>query len=189
MEQSLDLFSSVSLQEANTLPSDSVMGVLVLSLGQEILYANAHARRLIEDLEHTDHDTGSPSTTKLLPSTLAQLCHDLVVQLGPPSCNAFWPSIQIQRQLVGKSFPILARGLGIPELGEQLRGKLMVMLEAVARRPSLPSLTTPHTSLTSREMSVVDGIAAGLTNKQIGAHLNLSEGTVKEYGFFSFPSG
>jgi len=161
--------------------SDTVLGVLILSLGKDIVYINAPAHRFVEDLRQHDHDRDVCSPPRL-PIPLVSLCDDLITQLGPPSQLAHWPTIQVQRRLMGKTGPILTRGLGLPDFTHPEQGKLILMLEqaassAVATRPATPSPGL----LTSREQSVVQGMAAGLTNKQIGERLNLTEGTVKEY--------
>lgn len=40
---------------------------------------------------------------------------------------------------------------------------------------------TSRVSLTPQELNVVRGVVAGLSNKRIGAHLRITEGTVKAY--------
>jgi DNA-binding CsgD family transcriptional regulator len=172
--------SSFSVHEPPLRVSESELGVLILSLGHALVYVNAHAHRLIEDLTNPDQEDGL-SAHFSLPAPLVQLCHDLTAHLGLPSHPPRWPNLQLQRCLVGKTLSIVARGLGLSDVADPLQSKLMVTLEAVPTLPAARVSSFPQTVLTSREQSVVDGMAAGLTNKEIGARLNVSEGTVKEY--------
>lgn len=155
---------------------------MMFSLRQEMLYANDQAHRLIKDIEEIDRTDTRPSITTL-PATLMSLCHDLITHLGPHSCHARWPGLQIERRLVAKTATILARGMGLPNLRKPLHSRLLLLLEAVTDGSSASPVPAedPHPALTDREMSVMRGVAAGLTNRQIGEGLRLREGTVKEY--------
>lgn len=170
----------MALRLLSSLVSDTALGVLVLSLGKEILYLNAPAHRFMEDLRDGDPKQ-TPSARTNLPTPLARICDDLMERLGPPSESSHWPTIQVQRCLMGTTAAVLTRGVGLPDVLDPNQGKLIVMMEQIAVQSMAPPTSPLQAALTSREQSVVDGMAAGLTNKEIGARLNLREGTVKEY--------
>jgi len=54
-------------------------------------------------------------------------------------------------------------------------------LKEFAARASKHSETTPVDDLTEREKEVLQLLAAGLTNKEIGAKLDIAENTVKNH--------
>lgn len=108
------------------------------------------------------------------------------------------------RELVASSFRAGARGIFCFAVGdfrmlckclhavhkgqvwassEQLR----MLLESVGQTPSLRMTSaTGRELLSPRENQVVALVAEGLSNRQIAAHLNLAENTVKKYMFRIF---
>lgn len=56
-----------------------------------------------------------------------------------------------------------------------------LLTEMAQGRQPAPSAATPLDELTEREREVLEGVAAGLSNKEIGRRLHLSEKTVKHY--------
>ncbi|MFP3855015.1 MAG: LuxR C-terminal-related transcriptional regulator, partial [Anaerolineales bacterium] len=61
---------------------------------------------------------------------------------------------------------------------EQVQGLLEIFEAEMALSPARPPLTEP---LTDRELEVLELMAAGLTNKEIGEQLVISPGTVKKH--------
>jgi two-component system, NarL family, nitrate/nitrite response regulator NarL len=59
-------------------------------------------------------------------------------------------------------------------------------LTALAASKQIVQAPVPQTNLTQREEGVVRLVAAGLTNRDISRHLNLSENTVRNYLFRIF---
>jgi DNA-binding NarL/FixJ family response regulator len=56
-----------------------------------------------------------------------------------------------------------------------------LLTEMAQGRQSAPSAVNPLDELTEREREVLEGVAEGLSNKEVGQRLHLSEKTVKHY--------
>jgi non-specific serine/threonine protein kinase len=90
-------------------------------------------------------------------------------------------SIPLVETLVAESADIARRELGAARFAAtELAGRGMSAAEAIAlaREASVPGPVTSTSPLTVREKQVAELVARGLTNRQIAAHLSLSERTV-----------
>lgn len=56
-----------------------------------------------------------------------------------------------------------------------------LLAEMTGSAPAGPSATNPLDELSERERQILEGVAAGLSNKEIGHQLSLTEKTVKHY--------
>lgn len=72
---------------------------------------------------------------------------------------------------------VLSGGLYIPQ--QVMRGGLSIARSEVRQHHDRRRLHTNEYGLTSRQMDVLGHLAAGLSNKQIAAVMNLAEGTIK----------
>ncbi len=88
----------------------------------------------------------------------------------------------------------LVKGLSGPQLVAALHQAVAgdMPLSSVVRRelvstvvaestPAQPARSSTNRQLTDREVELVNWIAHGLTNRQVAARMNLSEGSVKQY--------
>lgn len=62
-----------------------------------------------------------------------------------------------------------------------LVGRLLAELRKTARRPRSSCDTAPEPALSQRELEILRLVATGLSNKEIGARLSITEGTVKNH--------
>ena len=87
----------------------------------------------------------------------------------------------------------ILKGVSAPELIRILRavcaGEVYVspslatslLLEMTGALPGSRTPTSPLSELTDREREILEGVAIGLSNKEIGLRLHLSEKTIKHY--------
>ncbi|MBW3084826.1 Transcriptional regulatory protein LiaR [Austwickia sp. TVS 96-490-7B] len=62
-----------------------------------------------------------------------------------------------------------------------LVGRLLVELREGGRSPHAPAVAATDPGLSHRELEIMRLVADGLTNKEIGARLSITEGTVKNH--------
>jgi DNA-binding NarL/FixJ family response regulator len=76
---------------------------------------------------------------------------------------------------------VRAAAQGSSVLEPSIAAKLMAGIDRHAARDTPPGATVLREPLSSRELSVLRLLADGCSNKEIGARLNITEGTVKNH--------
>ncbi|GEP07366.1 LuxR C-terminal-related transcriptional regulator [Methylobacterium oxalidis] len=98
---------------------------------------------------------------------------------------------QVCSAMQGGAWGYVLKGVGGPELVQSVRvihrgeryvtPALAARLFAKPRQPAPRAEQTPFSSLTGREDQILTLLAEGLSNKEIGGRLEISEKTVKHY--------
>ena len=108
---------------------------------------------------------------------------------GEPKATLLEPTLVRAAELLARADTSLARVLHDPELRKVTVGELADLAKAASNRsrrvhllplPSPPPSDAPR-SLSERELQVVRLLAEGISNKQIGLRLKLSDKTVKNH--------
>ncbi len=149
--------------------SRSSPGVLVLDRNHKLLYANQEALKLLNN-------------SREIPPEVQRLCEELKAQgqehasgAAPgDSCALLWregePPCSIRAFLIG------AHAKGRPAT------HIMVLVEKVTEQHSLNlKRAKSQYGLSDREIEVVALVAQGLSNKEIGSRLFISEHTIKDH--------
>ncbi|HQR15827.1 MAG TPA: LuxR C-terminal-related transcriptional regulator, partial [Nitrospira sp.] len=95
-----------------------------------------------------------------------------------------WEGLRHSRVTSSCSRPMLLRAFGIPAPGHDGDGQLLLLIEPAQTTSHALAPHSPPTSpiyLTPREESVTRFLLEGLTNKEIGNKLGISEHTVKDH--------
>lgn len=176
-------------------------GILILTADGHVQYMNHRSWDLIRIINRSS----SPVTRGLLPVEITDICRHVLAQtdlkrrippsvsrlatirhLKPVDCLSFDRLEQSAedkseiRQLIGGShYPVLLRGLKLPGQDKSDSPRILIIMETAARRETPIHLAKERFQLTEREHSVVQGLAKGWTNKEIGAELRITEPTVK----------
>lgn len=176
-------------------------GILILTGDGHVQYMNRRSWDLIRIINRSS----SSVTRGLLPLEITDICRCILTQtdlkrstplpvsrlgsirhLKPVDClslDRLEQSVADKseiRQLVGGSdYPVLLRGLKLPGQDESESTHILIIMETAARREPAIHLAKERFQLTEREHSVVQGLAKGWTNKEIGAELRITEPTVK----------
>lgn len=164
-------------------------GMLVLAPPVRVIHVNQAAWDLVQRMRGEDQgqDSGDPGTAEgLLPAPLRLLCLEVMKHLRDRPHAKDWERFESKR-LMGPSSgpPVLVRAFGIPDGGQVERSRVVLFLEEVGRRRETVRKDAKDSAerfqLTTRELSVVQCLAKGWTNKEVAAALGLALATVKEH--------
>lgn len=155
-------------------------GVLLLTFSRTPIYVTAQAYRLLEEIN--GQGTSHHHEDLVLPIDVLELCATLEARLLQPRQDNEPNQLAVERSIQCHSSTIMLRAFGLPPQDKLHGSQILILLERVdapsspvARRDSADYL------LTERQLSVVNGITRGLTNKQLAGELGISIHTVKEY--------
>ena len=149
-------------------------GILILTMAGQLQFMN---RRSWEFLRVLNESTSMRMSGSVLPAAVLDICRDLRDRRESDSSSKDCEQVEI-RHVIGGS--VLLRGVGLPG-GEGDHGRVLIMMETVARRESSTRHAKERFQLTEREHSVVQGLAKGWTNKEIATDLKIAEPTVKAH--------
>ncbi len=158
-------------------------GMLVFAPPMRLLHINHYASELIQDITHVKHGNGrSKREMGFLPRSLHQICTEIFAMLRDRTHAKDWERFEIKRVIRAPYQPILIRGYGVPDSGKREQSRVVLLLEPVGRRKEeFMEETRARFQFTEREQAVVQCLAKGWTNKEIGNALELALPTVKEH--------
>jgi DNA-binding CsgD family transcriptional regulator len=152
-------------------------GIVVCTRQLELLYANPAA--------YTAGARWFSSRESSVPLTMATspiwaVCRDLNTQLSTLGNDRTWNEIEVHRMLVVGPAVIKLRGLVLPQNGPT-EALLLILIELHAKGDHAPPQSCTSRMITERETSILRGLQAGMTNKEIAASMGVSVETVKEH--------
>ncbi len=158
-------------------------GMLVLAPPMRLLHINQYASELIQHITHVKHGNGrSKREMGFLPRSLHQICTEIFATLRDRTHAKDWERFEIKRVICAPHQPILIRGFGMSDSGKREHSRVVLLLEPVGRRKEeFMEETRARFQFTKREQAVVQCLAKGWTNKEIGDALELALPTVKEH--------
>ncbi len=158
-------------------------GMLVLAPPMRLLHINQHAWEIIRNIPHVDDGNAHVKHAKgLLPKCLQEICAEILESLQDRSHAKDWERFEVKRVVGSQQQPILIRGFGVPNLSGREHSRVVLLLEAIGcRKEELNEETRERFQFTEREQAIVQCLAKGWTNKEIGAALKLALPTVKEH--------
>jgi len=152
-------------------------GILMLSSSMQLLYSD---RRIWELFGKIKPQEGK-AQHGVLPPAVEGLCSEIIKLLQVRTEAKDWEYFRVKRVVGDPVQPILLSGVGIPE---QHGGKsrVLITIEALGRRQeAMIEQAKELFRLTTREVSVVQHLLKGWTNKEIASALTVTEQTIKEH--------
>ena len=152
-------------------------GILMLSSSMQLLYSD---RRIWELFGRIKTQEGK-AQHGVLPPAVEGLCTEIIKLLQVRTEAKDWEHFRVKRVVGDPVQPILLSGVGIPE---QHGGKsrVLITVEALGRRQeAIIEQAKELFRLTTREVSVVQHLLKGWTNKEIASALTVTEQTIKEH--------
>ena len=152
-------------------------GILMLSSSMQLLYSD---RRIWELFGKIKSHEGK-AQHGVLPPAVEGLCSEIIKIMQVRTEVKDWEQFRVKRVVGDPVQPILLSGVGIPE---QHGGKsrVLITIEALGRRQeAMIEQAKELFRLTTREVSVVQHLLKGWTNKEIASALTVTEQTIKEH--------
>ena len=152
-------------------------GILMLSSSRQLLYSD---RRIWELFGKIKTHEGK-AQHGVLPPAVEGLCSEIIKMMEVRTEVKDWEQFRVKRVVGDPVQPILLSGVGIPD---QHAGKsrVLITIEALGRRQeAIIEQAKELFRLTTREVSVVQHLLKGWTNKEIASALKVTEQTIKEH--------
>ena len=152
-------------------------GILILTSSIQLLYKDRRAWELCAEINNRESTANT-----VLPTQVAELCDEVAKLLQIWTDAKDWEQIRIKRVIGNPDRPILLCGLGIPDRHGLQQSRILVTMEEIGRRRgAVIEQVRDIFRLTEREVTVVQNLLKGWTNKEIAHELGVTEQTVKEH--------
>lgn len=153
-------------------------GFLILSSSLNLLYRDEQAWKLCGIINRSQE---GKSATGVLPQAVLQVCTQIAALLRSRNIQNT-EELQIKQVVADRRTEILILAAGLPDAKDPDRSEILVLLEEISR-PSAPLLRSAKKRFhfTDREVSVVQHLLKGMTNKEIANEMDVTEQTVKEH--------
>jgi DNA-binding CsgD family transcriptional regulator len=153
-------------------------GILILTSSTQLLYKDRRAWDLCAEINN-----GAGSAAQgVLPRAVVELCDQVNKLLQIWTDAKDWEQNRIKRVIGMPDRPILLSGLGLPDRHGVQQSRILITMEGFGRRQAaIIEQVKDVFRLTDREVTVVQNLLKGWTNKEIAAELGVTEQTVKEH--------
>jgi len=153
-------------------------GFLILSSSLNLLYRDDQAWKLCGLINRIQE---GKSASGVLPPSVLQVCTQIadVLRAGKGKNPN---ELQLKHVISDRQTEILILATGLPDANDADRSEILVLMEEISR-PSQPLLRSAKKrfTFTDREVSVVQHLLKGMTNKEIANEMDVTEQTVKEH--------
>jgi DNA-binding CsgD family transcriptional regulator len=152
-------------------------GILILSTSNQLLYKDRRAWEMCADI----NKSAGKAANGVLPTAIVELCGEINKLLQVWTDAKDWEQIRIKRVIGSPDRPLLLSGLGLPDR-HGLQSRILITMEEIGRRQgAILDQVKDLFRLTDREVTVVQNLLKGWTNKEIANELGVTEQTVKEH--------
>ena len=153
-------------------------GILILTSSSQLLYKDRRAWDLCAEI----NKGAGKAASGVLPTPVVELCEEVNKLLQIWTDAKDWEQIRIKRVIGSPDQPILLSGLGLPDRHGLQQSRILITMEAIGRRQgAVIEQIKEIFRLTDREVTVVQNLLKGWTNKEIANELGVTEQTVKEH--------
>jgi DNA-binding CsgD family transcriptional regulator len=154
-------------------------GILLLTSSMQLLYRD---RRTWELCGQINKAQNGKAANGVLPPAVAELCAEIMKTLQVRTEAKDWEHFRVKRIIGDPKRPVLLRGVGLPDRSGIQQSRILITMEEVGRRQEAVTEQAKELfHLTDREVSVVQNLLKGWTNKEIANELGVTEQTVKEH--------
>jgi DNA-binding CsgD family transcriptional regulator len=151
-------------------------GILLLTPSLQLLYKDRRAWELCQYLGR-----GAENGKRGLPQPVVDLCKEISDLLQVRTDVKDWEQFRVKRVCGSADRPMLLSGLGLPARAEQKAQVLITIEEIGRRREAIVDHVKDLFNFTPREVTVIENLLKGWTNKEIANELGVTEQTVKEH--------
>jgi DNA-binding CsgD family transcriptional regulator len=152
--------------------------LMLFSSSLKLLYQDREAWELCSEISR--EAAGTPQG--LLPAAITEVCSEVKKQLQLRTHPKDWEQFRVKRLLTNPERPVLLSGVGLPNSENPDETQILVTMELMGRRQqALLDQAKERFHLTVREVTVVEHLLKGWTNKEIGNALGVTEQTIKEH--------
>jgi DNA-binding CsgD family transcriptional regulator len=154
-------------------------GVLVFTASLQLLYTNGEAREMSQRL----HLARTERPVKgVLPAEVMAFCEELASALRTRSSPKDLEQLHRTHVTGAPLYPTLLHGFGIPHSTSTRDARLLILMEPLSIQSDFAhTRVQARYHLTDREQTIIIYLIQGLTNKEIGSLMEVSEHTVKEH--------
>ena len=155
-------------------------GIMLLTGSMRLLYKDRRAWELCEQIIRCQD---RKAANGVLPPVVARLANEIRKILQVPTEAKDWEQFQLRRIVSSLHHPVLICGTGLAAPNDSEARILIVMNEigVGAWQNKVIAQAKEKFNLTSREITVVQHLLKGWTNKEIANEMVLAEQTVKEH--------
>jgi DNA-binding CsgD family transcriptional regulator len=153
-------------------------GIMVFNLSRRLVYQDREASELCKEVNLLD----APEDRESLPQRVVAVCNEVISQMRRRTHAKDWEQFRIKGVLSSCRRPILICGVGLPNHENPQQAQILITIEVLGRRKhGILEHSKERFHLTVREVTVIQHLLKGWTNRQIGNSLGVREQTVKEH--------
>ena len=153
-------------------------GIMLFNSSAKLLYQDREAWALCAEMRQQ----GDKSTRSFLPRRVLELCNEVKKQLHLRTHAKDWEQFRVKQILTDFQRPMLVSGVGLPSPEHPGETQILITMEVIGRsKHAIFEMSKERFHLTQREVTVVEHLFKGWTNKEIGHSLGVTEQTIKEH--------
>jgi DNA-binding NarL/FixJ family response regulator len=149
-------------------------GIVLMTARGRILLIDRRGAELCQQMRVAGTDRGGT-----LPPPLVKVVNEVAESLESHNHLKDSVAFRLSRVIEGREGRILVAGIGLPAMEYATERRILLTLDAMM--PRIATRRLDLFRLTPRELTVVEELLKGLTNKEIAQAMGISEQTTKEH--------